>query len=144
MQHNTSFGFEDAETLGYLFSRIPSRSLIPRFLMAYEEIRSTRIANASAIDVSLLQSSITQKKLLQGRLDTLMTKQESSTEGDADSGIDDELMGLWSETLSMWLYDANEKVDDWWSKWGPGIVREDWEPGSEATAIYVAKNVSHQ
>jgi salicylate hydroxylase len=115
--------------------------------MAYEEIRSSRIANASAIDVSLLQSSIMQEKHLQDRLDTLMAKpdgQDMSAEGGDDNDDDDELLALWGETLSMWLYDANEKVDDWWSKWGPGIVRENWEPESEATAIFVDRNISHQ
>lgn len=140
MQHNTSLGLEDAEALGYLFSRIPSGSLVPRFLMAYEEIRSTRIAHASQMEVSLLQSWVMPEGPARDQFDTFLAK-SAAQDGMMD---DEELLVLWSETLNMWLYDAGEKVDDWWSKWGTGILREYWEPESEPTAIFVDRNISHQ
>lgn len=141
MQHNTSLGFEDAEALVYLFSRIPSRLLVPRFLMAYEEIRSPRIAHGAQVDVSLLHSWIMPEGPLRDQFDDFLAK---SAAQDMSDQMDEDLSVLWSETLSMWLYDATEKSEDWWSKWGTGILREFLEPEGQATAIYVDRNISHQ
>jgi salicylate hydroxylase len=31
---------------------------------------------------------------------------------------------MWGDELDLFAYDASEKVEDWWTKWGPLLVRE--------------------
>ena len=69
---------------------------------------------------------------------------KASESGGIDELNDENLLLLWSDILIMWLYDASEKVEDWWSKWEHGILRDlDSEPKAE-TQIYVDRNVSHK
>lgn len=140
MQHNVALGLEDAEALGYLFSRIQSRLLVSRFLIAHEEIRSSHIVHTTQVDVSLRDSMIAPEGPMRNQFDEFFKSAEG---GGMDQQDDEHLLALWSETLSMWLYDTNEKVEDWWSKWGTGMLRDFLEPRAQTT-IYVDRNVSHQ
>jgi salicylate hydroxylase len=137
MQHNVALGLEDAEALGYLLLRIKSRLLISRFLMAYEEIRAPRIAHGIKVDVLLRNSMITPEGPLREQFDELLAR---AAEHNVSDQPDEHLSLLWSETLSMWLYDTSEEVEDWWSKWGSGMLRD---LPKRQTMIFVDKDVSH-
>ncbi|KXN82934.1 Anaphase spindle elongation protein 1 [Leucoagaricus sp. SymC.cos] len=132
MQHNVALGLEDAEALGYLFSRIQSRLLISRFLTAFEEIRIPRIAHGVQVDASLRNSMAAPEGSMREQFDELFAK---SAEKNITDESDEAPLILCSGTLDLWLYDASEKVEDWWSKWGsaPDFV-ESRDPSRHATA----------
>lgn len=68
----------------------------------------------------------------------------AAAERAADQLDEEYLSLLWNETLSMWLYDASEKVEDWLTKWGIGMTREFRENDKQATLVFVDRNISHQ
>ncbi len=68
----------------------------------------------------------------------------AAAERTADQLDEDFLSLLWNETLSMWLYDASEKVEDWLTKWGIGMTREFRGNDTPTTLVFVDKNISQQ
>lgn len=142
LQHNAALGLEDAEALGYLFSRIQSRLYVPRFLMAYDEIRGPRIAHGVKVDLSLRDSMVMPQGPMRDRFDEFLAR--SAAEGLPDQMNEDDLLLLWNDTLSMWLYDTNDEVEDWWTKWGTSMMREFLENNTRRTTVYVDRNVSQE
>ncbi|KAF9451601.1 FAD/NAD(P)-binding domain-containing protein [Macrolepiota fuliginosa MF-IS2] len=144
-QHNAALGFEDAGVLECLFSSVQSRHNISRLLMAYDEIRGPRIAFGVKIDLSLRDSIMLPKGPLRDQFDDFLrtsAKEHVPAQSDTD---DDHLSRLWNDTLKMWLYDASEQVEDWWTKWGNlGTMRELLEHETRRTTIYIDRDISRQ
>lgn len=44
---------------------------------------------------------------------------------------------IWGDELDLFDYDASEKVEDWWTKWGPLLVRENLNRQSFAPKVQV-------
>jgi len=142
-QHNAALGLEDAGVLGCLFSDVQSRLNIPRLLMAYDEIRGPRITYGVKVDLSLRDSVMLPKGPLRDHFGEFLRK---SAEEQAPVQMDDNYLSLlWNDTLKMWLYDASEQVEDWWTKWGGlGTMREYLEHETRRTTVYIDRDISQQ
>lgn len=44
----------------------------------------------------------------------------------------------WGDEMDLFLYDASEKVEDWWTKWGPLLVRGSPNRQSMAPSLQVS------
>jgi len=109
--------------------------------MAFEEIRGPRIAHGSKVDMSLKSSHVLPEGALRERFDEFFA---AAAERATDQLDEEYLSLLWNETLSMWLYDASEKVEDWLTKWGTGLTREFRENDTQATLVFIDRNISHK
>lgn len=112
---------EDAEALGNLFSRIQHADEIPRFLSAYEEIRLSRGVHTQEYEVRKGKMLTLRRGPDQANRDAQLrgaTVHESWEHMDEDSFRD-----MWGDELGMFSYDADEKVEDWWTKWGVFLPR---------------------
>jgi len=116
-----ALAFEDAQTLGCLFSRIQRKDQVSQLLTAYNEIRQPRSAFA-VLHSNNRQATLKAKEgpLQEGR-DRRMRAILIQMEGDH---MDETLFKeVWGDELTLFAYDAKEKVDDWWGQWGSFIVQ---------------------
>ncbi|KAH9475903.1 FAD-dependent monooxygenase OpS4 [Psilocybe cubensis] len=143
--HNHALGFEDAQALGCLFSRLQCKDQVSQLLTAYNEIRQPWSQFALAHTYrhhQLLRLPVGPEQ--QAR-DALM-RPTMRRLGDAaaaaavpDGSIDEPLFRrVWGGDLQLFAYDARERVEDWWSKWGASIVKK----SSMATLVVPRVQVS--
>ncbi|CAA7263407.1 unnamed protein product [Cyclocybe aegerita] len=120
--HRTALHFEDAETLRCLFSRIQRRDQISHFLTAYEEIRHPRCQWAHAYDNGFHDMAATYAGPEQNARDSVL--RQTMVYGDWDHMDEGTFRAVWGNELSLYVHDARERVDDWWTQWGSLISRE--------------------
>ncbi|KAG6911039.1 hypothetical protein DXG01_005455 [Tephrocybe rancida] len=120
-QHNTALGIEDAQTLGSLFSGIQDHGQIPQLLSAYEELRQPRcIATQDWEKRKRVMLTLPQGREQEER-DLKLRKAMAYREWDH---MDEKTFkAIWGEEMDLFRYDATEKVEDWWTKWGSLLVR---------------------
>lgn len=97
-----ALAIEDAQTLGTLFSKIQDKEDIPRFLTAYDDIRSPRLA---------LTAQDSHQWLMQ------------SADKDLTQLSDEEFGEKWSREAAVTSHDAIEKVEEWWNQMGSMMMR---------------------
>lgn len=114
--------FEDAQTLGCLFSRIQHRDQIPTLLSAYEELRLPRVEWTQAFDRAFHTMMKTRAGPEQDGRDMFMAA--SMIHGDFDHMDEASFKAVWGDHLSNYVYDAEERVEDWWSHWGSMLMRK--------------------
>ncbi|KAF5381767.1 hypothetical protein D9615_005435 [Tricholomella constricta] len=120
-QHNTALGIEDAETLGCLFSGIQDIEQLSRLLSAYEELRQSRCITTQdwekrkRIMLTLPQGQEQEQRDIELR--NAMAYEEW------DHMDEETFREIWGDEMDLFMYDASEKVDDWWTKWGPLLIR---------------------
>jgi salicylate hydroxylase len=120
-QYNTALGIEDAQTLGSLFAGIQHRDQIPRLLAAYEELRQSHCSASRDWERrkrNMLTLPVGQK---QEERDLFIRKSHAYTEW--ESMDEQAARAIWGNEIELYAYDANEIVEDWWTKWGPLLVR---------------------
>ncbi|KAF9465928.1 hypothetical protein BDZ94DRAFT_1252593 [Collybia nuda] len=134
-QHNTALGIEDAQTLGSLFSGIQHRDQVPQLLAAYEELRQARCISAQEWErrkrVMLTLPGGEEQERRDIRLRGAMAH------GEWDHMDEKTFKEIWGDELDLFVYDASEKVEDWWTKWGPLLVRENLNRRSLAPNVRV-------
>lgn len=123
---------EDAATLGNLFSRIQRKDQLSRILAAYEEIRqprctATQICERTKNAYLSCPAGPEQRRRNNALRTTLRARNRSSTSGNSSASnrrmteIEQCLRvtkELWEHELVVFSHDANEAVEDWWTKWG--------------------------
>ncbi|KAG5652553.1 hypothetical protein H0H81_004614 [Sphagnurus paluster] len=120
-QHNTALVIEDAQTLGSLFSGVQDMEQVPQLLQAYEEIRQSRCVSAQdwekrkRIMLTLPQGKEQEQRDL--RLREAMAYEEW------DRMDEKTFRAIWGDEMDLFMYDASEKVEDWWTKWEALLVR---------------------
>jgi len=121
-QHNTGVSIEDAETLGALFARIQHRAQIPRMLAAYEELRQPRCAYSQDWELRkrmMLTCPIgPDQKARDAKLRRVMAY------GDWAHMDEERFREMWGDEMEMFSYFSTEKVEDWWTKWGSLLARD--------------------
>jgi len=120
--HSAALVIEDAETIGSLFSRIHNKEEIPRLLAAYEEIRLARGRSTRQYEVRKT-AMLTAPRGSQAQLDRDATLKRATIYDSWDSMDEKSFREMWGDEMEMFEYDAKEKVDDWWTKWGGLLAR---------------------
>lgn len=139
--HATAMGFEDAETLGALFSRIQDRDQLARITTAYEDIRHPRATFVHEYESgyqSILKSP--QGPTQQVRDERLRKLSAFNTGAEIDEDL---ILEGWGGELLLITHDASEKVEDWWSQYGTSISKFTAAPSShefQKMRISVAAN----
>ena len=109
--------FEDAETLGSLFSRLQCREQIKQLLTAYEEIRHPRCEDTCQEFLNLESANKCPMGPQQEARDALFRQVLADSK---DGHMDEPLFrSLFSKPFLTYTYDASEAVDNWWVQWGP-------------------------
>ncbi|PPQ88184.1 hypothetical protein CVT25_005149 [Psilocybe cyanescens] len=121
--HCQALGFEDAQTLGCLFSRLQRRDQVSQLLTAYNEIRQPwshfALAHTYRHHQMLKMPNGPGQQMRDARMRATMVHL------DVEDDHMDEVMfkQVWGDDLRLFLYDAREKVEDWWGQWGASIVK---------------------
>ncbi|KAF8154612.1 hypothetical protein B0H34DRAFT_783758 [Crassisporium funariophilum] len=134
--HCTALALEDAQTLGYLFSRIQHRNQVSRLLTAYDEIRQPRCADTKAYDYSHQAMLKTRTGPIQERRDAQMRKTLVHKVGERMDEVT--FKKVWGNELILFALDATEKVDDWWGQWGSLIVRSPPDRSSVMPSVEIS------
>ncbi|GLB41019.1 putative FAD binding domain containing protein [Lyophyllum shimeji] len=135
-QYNTALGIEDAQTLGSLFSGIQGHEQVPQLLAAYEELRQSRciatqdLEKRKRIMLTLPMGSEQMKRDVRLR--------NAMAYGEQDHMDEKTFKAIWGDEMDLVMYDASEKVEDWWTKWGPVLVRENPNRRSMAPSLEVS------
>lgn len=121
--HNAAMSIEDAMTLSTLFSLPATQSHTALLLSAYEELRQPRCTATQASelrkrDFVCLPLGPEQQARDDGLRDTSMRALL-----DWDEAEEEYLRETWEEYIDLFAFDAREAVEDWWTKWGPAILR---------------------
>ncbi|KAG6833144.1 hypothetical protein H0H87_010858 [Tephrocybe sp. NHM501043] len=120
-QHNTALGIEDAHTLGSLFSGIQEQAQVPQLLSAYEELRQARcIATQDWEKRKRAMLTLPHGKEQEERDRKLRKAMSYGEWGHMDETI---FKVIWGDEMDLFMFDATEKVEDWWTKWGPLLIR---------------------
>lgn len=117
-----AMGVEDAAVLGKLFSHLSSKSQIPTFLWALQNLRRSRVQHLRIgamknVLFSLLEDGDAQKARDQAMRvkyragAPALDKLENSPE--------------WDELRRTFGYDCEDEADNWWAKWGQMQIRGD-------------------
>ncbi|KAJ7596022.1 hypothetical protein C8J56DRAFT_923857 [Mycena floridula] len=111
--HSASLGIEDAEAIGAIFSRIHAKEEIPQLLAVYEEVRLARASTIQEYEARKMALLTLPKGPSQEARDAKLQA------GGSFNHMDEVMIReLWGEELDLFAFDAAEKVDDWWTKWG--------------------------
>ncbi|KAF8066743.1 hypothetical protein FPV67DRAFT_1364383, partial [Lyophyllum atratum] len=135
-QHNTALGIEDAQTLGSLFSGIQEHDQVPQLLSAYEELRQSRCISTQdwekrkRVMLTLPQGREQEQRDLRLR--------KAMAYGEWDHMDEKTFKAIWGDEMHLLMYDASEKVEDWWTKWGPVLVRGNPNRRSMAPSLQVS------
>ncbi|RDB26714.1 3-hydroxybenzoate 6-hydroxylase 1 [Hypsizygus marmoreus] len=116
-QHNTALGIEDAQTLGSLFSGIQQRDQVPQLLTAYEELRQARCVSTQDWERRKRNMLTLPEGEEQERRDVRLRK--AMAYGEWDHMDEKTFKATWGDEMDLFVYDATEKAEDWWTKWGP-------------------------
>ncbi|KAG6865455.1 hypothetical protein C0991_002378 [Blastosporella zonata] len=120
-QHNTALAIEDAHTLGRLFSGIQEQGQVPQLLSAYEELRQARcLATQDWEKRKRTMLTLPRGKEQEAR-DIKLRK--AMAYGEWDHMDEKTFKAIWGDEMDLFMYDATEKVEDWWTKWGPLLIR---------------------
>jgi salicylate hydroxylase len=107
---------EDAEVLGTLFSRLNSAEDIPRLLAGYEEIRLSRLHASQDWEYRKRRMLTLPKGVEQQSRDD---KIRWGTEYEHwDHMNETSFREIWGDEVDFYVYDATEKAEDWYIKWG--------------------------
>jgi len=107
---------EDAEVLGNLFSRIHHAQDIPRLLAGYEEIRLQRLHASQDWEYRKRRMLTLPKGMEQQLRDD---KIRWGTEYEHwDHMNETSFREIWGDEIDFYVYDATEKAEDWYIKWG--------------------------
>ncbi|KAF8625692.1 hypothetical protein AX15_005262 [Amanita polypyramis BW_CC] len=114
--HNAGFCIEDAQSLATLLSRVQRREQIPQLLTGFDDIRQSRCTFAQDWDLTKYKlftlSSATEIEARNEKLKRGMLMKEWEN-------LDDALIPeFWQEEIELLGYDATERAEDWWAKWG--------------------------
>jgi len=120
---NASLAFEDAVTLGNLFSHLCHRDQIPPILSAYEEIRLPRANAAIFWERDKREFTCMPLGPRQIARDAALREDKRKAPVAWNSGDDQYLRSRWEEYINIYDYNANEAADDWWTKWGTLVER---------------------
>ncbi|KAG5645681.1 hypothetical protein DXG03_005519 [Asterophora parasitica] len=135
-QHNTALGIEDAQTLGCLFSGIQDIDQVPQLLSAYEELRQSRCISTQDWEKRKRVMLTLPQGPEQEQRDIRLRKGMAYKEWDH---MDEKTFkAIWGDEMDLFMYDASEKVDDWWTKWGPLLVRGNPNRRSMAPSLQVS------
>ncbi|KAI3604959.1 FAD/NAD(P)-binding domain-containing protein [Moniliophthora roreri] len=122
----TAMCLEDAEILGSLLSRIQAKEDLPRLLSAYEELRLPRCREADRYEnrnrLMFTLPKGPEQKLRDAKL-------RWGTAG-WDKMSEQSFWDIWGEELKFYPFDASEKADDWWTKWGALVSRQNSRNGA--------------
>ncbi|THU93656.1 FAD/NAD(P)-binding domain-containing protein [Dendrothele bispora CBS 962.96] len=109
---NSAIAFEDAFTLGYLFSHLNFPDEVPFLLHGLNEItqRHTKIVRAS--DSGVLRLFCMPPGPEQEARDALFRQTLQHNQANEDT-----LELLWNTYITQFDYDAKEAVEEWWLNW---------------------------
>ncbi|KAF5334565.1 hypothetical protein D9758_015785 [Tetrapyrgos nigripes] len=111
--HNSAMAFEDAMTLGYLFSHLNSPAAIPLLLNGFSEIRCAHTNMVKVSDENCIHlTSMPQGPHQQSR-DAAFRQTLTVKEGE----VDDILAFVWAGFITQFNYDAKEAAEEWWLNW---------------------------
>ncbi|KAK7047346.1 hypothetical protein VNI00_006577 [Paramarasmius palmivorus] len=111
--HNTSLAFEDAVTLGRIFSRVTSKEDIPLFLNGFNEIKRPRTRQTELAEYGGVPTQGSSGSCLGMTLHL-------------DGADDDTLAQAWGSYVGAFNYDANDAVDEWWMNWARPMHSNGW------------------
>ncbi|KAF9531373.1 hypothetical protein CPB83DRAFT_848921 [Crepidotus variabilis] len=115
---SSAMAFEDAHTLGCLFSAIEDRSQIYRFLAAYDEIRLPRASFASYKDAIHQRAATLPPGPHRIMRDKFLPKSIAEEEE-----REVEMEQLYMEEIKMYAYDPALETVAWWSQYGPMVLK---------------------
>ncbi|THU85129.1 FAD/NAD(P)-binding domain-containing protein [Dendrothele bispora CBS 962.96] len=114
--HPTAMCLEDAEVLGNLFSRLHHAEDIPRLLAGYEEIRLQRLHASQRWEYrKRLMLTLPKGPEQQKRDDKIRWGTEYEH---WDHMNETSFREIWGDEIDFYVYDATEKAEDWYIKWG--------------------------
>ncbi|KAJ7631332.1 hypothetical protein DFH06DRAFT_702510 [Mycena polygramma] len=116
--HNAAMGIEDAVVLGRLFSRLPDRSRIAKFLSGYHEVRQRRTRKTQKSEVTGFghqclppgEAQVARDAVYRITLDPDFNEFTKCSESPVAAAA-------WEESLVMFSYNADDEADEWWTKW---------------------------
>jgi len=121
-----AMAIEDAACIGNLFARLNDRAHIPVLLSAYEDIRQQRCAQIAQADRDRMDYMCMPFTDPRRRLrDDAFRASLASAGAASDDGEGVPDPNVWKGYVQSWAHDANEEVDDWWSKWGTRLKRRE-------------------
>ncbi|KAK7040742.1 hypothetical protein VNI00_009648 [Paramarasmius palmivorus] len=121
----TAMCLEDAEILGNLLSRLQSKEDLPRFLSAYEELRLPRCREADGYETR----NRTVFTLPKGPAQKMRDAKLRWGTAEWDQLSEDKFWEVWGDEVKFYPFDASEKADDWWVKWGALLLRQNSRNG---------------
>jgi salicylate hydroxylase len=140
-QYNTALGIEDAQTLGSLFAGIQHRDQIPILIAAYEELRQSHCEFTKDWERRKRDMLTLPVGRAQVERDLFMRKSHAYTEW--ESMDEQAARAIWGAEIELFAYDANEIVEDWWTKWGGLLVRTsqngEGQPLSPSLQVSISK-----
>ncbi|KAF9525687.1 hypothetical protein CPB83DRAFT_859184 [Crepidotus variabilis] len=119
--HFPALAFEDAQTLGYLFSKIQDKGQISKFLAAYEDIRQPRLKFVYESELKYRVGLTSPDATLRQRRDQLLKRLSEYNASTSPADVET-LMTDWGADFEIMSYDATVHVTDWWRQYGSSIV----------------------
>ncbi|KAH8823165.1 hypothetical protein DL96DRAFT_1818929 [Flagelloscypha sp. PMI_526] len=116
-----ALSIEDAEVLGFLLSKITSRSQLQQVLVAYEECRLDRTHQAQQWETQ----TIAHLSFPDGPERAAIAAQvREAIDNLANPGLSSEgLDRLWGNEIADFTYDAAEAAEGWWLQWGNLVLK---------------------
>ncbi|KAF8958781.1 hypothetical protein BDZ97DRAFT_1906399 [Flammula alnicola] len=118
--HGVALVLEDAQTLGCLFSRLRSRDHVSQLLTAYEEIRHPHCSDTQMWDYQQRLGMKVPVGPQQDGRDAIL--RQTMAYGDWDHMEETTFRSVWGNELTLFAYDATDKVDDWWGQYGSSTM----------------------
>ncbi|KAF8159719.1 hypothetical protein B0H34DRAFT_748513 [Crassisporium funariophilum] len=112
---NCSLAVEDAAVLGVLMSYLTTRTQIPQFLEAFQDLRLSRVQKVHQSELNNAALVSLPPGEMQEMRDAAMRK---SLTPSVEKWDDEQLRHQWEEIGEVFGYNARESAEDWWSKWG--------------------------
>ncbi|KAF9529596.1 hypothetical protein CPB83DRAFT_893400 [Crepidotus variabilis] len=142
--HYPALAFEDAQTLGSLFSKIQKKDQISKFLASYEEIRQPRLKFVYESEMAYRIRLTSPDETIRRHRNELL-RRLSEYNMNSSSADEEVLMEGWGTDFEIMSYDTNEQVTDWWRKYGISIVGTSQDAcGEKELKIGVATQVAAQ
>ncbi|PFH48582.1 hypothetical protein AMATHDRAFT_149553 [Amanita thiersii Skay4041] len=129
--HNSGLGIEDAQSLATLFSRVQSRDHLAQLITAFDDIRQSRCTFAQEWDLTKYklftlapgpEQEARNYKFKKGFLNKEWENMDEAA-----------LQEVWQDEFALFSYDAIEKAEDWWTKWGWLARRASMVPDMEGS-----------
>ncbi|EPQ59065.1 FAD/NAD P-binding domain-containing protein [Gloeophyllum trabeum ATCC 11539] len=116
---NAAACLEDAVTLGELLSHCKSKDRAPIFIAAFEDIRLSRSSYIRKSEhfrwgLITVPSGSKEQKMRDENFRSALPRASRGWE-DADEEL---LRDIWDDYITLFDYEAQEAVEEWWTRWG--------------------------